>query len=183
MSKFKRKINRLQIPEIYNGGQWYFVTIVTGQRACVFDIVESTDFDPDKNTLSQTIGRCLIDLEKIFDGVFVHDWVIMPNHLHIIISMTQNSKSRISNKNFSLGDVIKSYKTQSQKQTVELFLAFPFLTSNIPFGFNYNKIWHKSYHDRVIRNEAEFYNFRKYIQQNPIEWGIDNLNPVENIDK
>jgi putative transposase len=183
MSKFERKSNRLKVPEIYNGGHWYFITIVAGQRACIFDIAESIDFDPDKNTLSHTIGICLIDLEKIFDGIFIHDWVIMPNHLHVIISMTQNSKSRISNKNVSLGDVIKSYKTQSQKQTIELFLAFPFLTSNLPFGFNFNKIWHKSFHDRIIRNEVEFYNIQKYILQNPIEWSIDILNPTANIDK
>jgi REP-associated tyrosine transposase len=40
--------------------------------------------------------------------------------------------------------------------------------------------WQRSYYDRIIRNEKELFNIRKYIQQNPLKWslekGIINLN-------
>ncbi|MGD8781769.1 MAG: hypothetical protein PVH88_22740 [Ignavibacteria bacterium] len=44
---------------------------------------------------------------------------------------------------------------------------------------NYYFKWQKSFYDRIIRNERELYNIRKYIQQNPLKWdlekGIENL--------
>jgi hypothetical protein len=47
---------------------------------------------------------------------------------------------------------------------------------------NYNVFkWQKSFYDRVIRNEIELHNIRKYIQQNPFKWGLDEK-LVENIE-
>ncbi|MCX6168868.1 MAG: hypothetical protein NTX65_06000 [Ignavibacteriales bacterium] len=36
-------------------------------------------------------------------------------------------------------------------------------------------------HDRIIRNEKELYNIRKYINQNPLKWEIEKF-VAENLD-
>jgi hypothetical protein len=37
--------------------------------------------------------------------------------------------------------------------------------------------WHKSFYDRIIRNEKELYNIRNYIKNNPSKWQTD----IENL--
>lgn len=32
------------------------------------------------------------------------------------------------------------------------------------------QIWHRNYHDRIIRNEKELNNIRTYIRNNPVQW-------------
>jgi hypothetical protein len=40
--------------------------------------------------------------------------------------------------------------------------------------------WQRSFYDRIIRNEKELYNIRKYIQQNPLKWSLEA--DIENLD-
>ena len=46
---------------------------------------------------------------------------------------------------------------------------------------NYHSFkWQRSFYDRIIRNEKELYNIRKYIQQNPLKWDLKQF--VDNIE-
>jgi putative transposase len=45
-------------------------------------------------------------------------------------------------------------------------------------GFNYHKIWQKSYYDHVIRNGEDLDRIRQYIIENPAKWELDELNPT-----
>jgi len=40
--------------------------------------------------------------------------------------------------------------------------------------------WQPRFYDRIIRNEKELFQIRKYIEQNPLKWEIEKNNP-ENI--
>ena len=129
-------------------------------------------------TFSQIVANCILELESIFEGVKIYDWVIMPNHIHAIISLTPNSKSKLTQKNINLGDIVKSFKTQSQNRIVKATTVSPQLVNNLPYNFNYHKLWHKSFHDHIIRSETELFAIRKYIQDNPLSWELDELNPT-----
>lgn len=41
--------------------------------------------------------------------------------------------------------------------------------------------WQPGFYDRIIRNEKELYQIRKYIEQNPLKWEIEKNNP-ENLE-
>lgn len=41
--------------------------------------------------------------------------------------------------------------------------------------------WQRSFYDRIIRNEKELHNIRKYIKENPLRWDIEKDIP-ENLD-
>jgi REP element-mobilizing transposase RayT len=60
---------------------------------------------------------------------------------------------------------------QQYKRAVTINIKTSFLHSN----FN----WQRSFYDRIIRNENELLNIRRYIRQNPLKWelanNIDNL--------
>ena len=38
-------------------------------------------------------------------------------------------------------------------------------------------VWQRSYHDRIIRDEAELARVRQYILDNPLKWDEDRNNP------
>ena len=40
--------------------------------------------------------------------------------------------------------------------------------------------WQERYYERIIRDEKELYNIRKYIEQNPLKWYYEKDKP-ENI--
>ena len=74
-------------------------------------------------------------------------YVIMPNHIHAIISIEEAQTITISR-------IINQYKGIVTKQ----------------LGYS---IWQKSYYDHIIRNEKEYYKIIEYIQNNIINWEKD----------
>lgn len=77
--------------------------------------------------------------------------------------------TRPQEKDHGLSEIIRGFKTFSSKRINEL------LDNRKPFH------WQKSFYDRIIRNEKELYQIRKYIMQNPIKWEIEKGIP-ENLD-
>jgi putative transposase len=190
MYKLIRKNNRLQIPGIYNGGQYYFITILVRERACVFEIDTSDAY-------SQIIKNELQNIEKFYKGTRLDAFVIMPNHIHAVLAINQNSKT-------SLSQIISTFKSITYKKikmlanNVTESPSFPpgdnteiksnfgetAKSGNVGVAVtiqkliqNYNTIWHKSYHDHIIREESELLAIRKYIQDNPTSWELDELHP------
>ena len=46
------------------------------------------------------------------------------------------------------------------------------------------RLWHRNYFERVIRNERELNEIRRYIFENPARWHADRFNPeATEIDK
>jgi len=41
------------------------------------------------------------------------------------------------------------------------------------------KIFQRSFYDRIIRNEKEFYNIQKYIIENSLRWELEKEMPGE----
>lgn len=39
------------------------------------------------------------------------------------------------------------------------------------------EVWHRNYFERVVRNEKELDDTRRYIAQNPLNWEIDEHHP------
>ena len=42
------------------------------------------------------------------------------------------------------------------------------------------RLWQHNYYEHIIRNEEEFDRFREYIQNNPMQWEVDEENPERN---
>ena len=103
--------------------------------------------------------------------VELDDFVIMPNHLHgiIIIGEPRRGGSRTAptetTKTKTLGRLIGAFKTVSTKRINESRK-----TPGVIF-------WQRSYHDHIIRNDADLHRIRTYIANNPSQWAIDEENP------
>jgi REP element-mobilizing transposase RayT len=92
--------------------------------------------------------------------VIIHNSVVMPNHLHLIVEIDSLNVSK-GVKIKSLSSLIGAFKTTASKLIHEAgFLDFA---------------WHRSFHDHIIRNEKSYLNIDNYIDSNPQNWLKDDM--------
>jgi len=153
----------------YSGPGWYYVTLCTHGRACDLGEVK------ENKVILSPIGRIAEEtwrwLGDHHENVGLDGFVVMPNHLHgiIIIHEPLGGGSRtaptegITSK--SLGRLIGAFKTISTKRINEM--------KNSP-GIIF---WQRNFHDHIILNDADLNRIRSYIENNPLQWSIDEENP------
>ena len=162
-----RKRNRLQEYD-YSQSGYYFVTMCTDNHKPFFGKIINGVM-----ILSQfgcIIKNNWIRIQTLHKNIELDEFVIMPNHIHgIIIVGDANFASPTDDRsNMTLSKIIQQFKRAC--------------TIEIKNKFNYRlPLWQRSYYDRIIRNEKELYQIRKYILQNPIKWEIEN-NSIENLE-
>ena len=112
--------------------------------------------------------NCWNDIEKHYENVKVHDFVIMPNHIHGIIEII-NNEYLDSWKRWNISNVIKWFKIGVTKHIREVYDDYIFW-------------WQKSFFDKIIKNDEQLEKTKYYIKNNPLKWEQDINNP-ENIEK
>lgn len=164
-----RKSNRLK-PFNYSNAGWYYVTICTKSRKHHFGKIQE-----DKMNLNQT-GKIADEywnkIEILHKNVELDYYVIMPNHIHGIIINNYNvvdanlaSTTTIASTTDDRTKMELSKLIQQFKRAVTLKIK----SINPDSTFK----WQRSFYDRIIRNERELYNIRKYIQLNPFKWSLE----------
>lgn len=171
MSKYQNKyrVETIRHKEWdYSSPWWYFVTINTKGHINMFgDIVNENMV---LNNLGNVVDKYWKDIPVHFSNVELDYHVIMPNHIHGIIIMNpvetlDRASLRIEQpkKQTTLGIVINQFKSSFKR----------WCNNN---GYKYFK-WQSRYYDRIIRNEKELYNIRRYIEQNPVRWYLEKNTP------
>lgn len=159
----------------YTSNGSYFVTICSHERQSIFGEIKDGVFQ--QNHLGLVAQKCWLKIPKHHKYVGLDEFVIMPNHIHGILWIEQTEASKKVTPAFakgrtpnSLGTIIATYKAVVTKEIRQLTQSPHF------------KVWHRNYYDVVIRDDEALYNFRRYIQQNPLKWQLDEENP-ENIQR
>lgn len=153
----------------------YFVTICTqiraplfwqrnssvGQGLCLCLPSESAcppSFDPPGlSALGHIVQNELEALPERFPSVILDKYVVMPDHIHVILIFTRQGQSPCP----TLGAVVEAFKSITTKQ-INRYWETP--------G---QKIWPFRYHDHIIRNEADYRRIWQYIDTNPEKWKDD----------
>ena len=152
----KRKPTRLKGYDYSTPGA-YFITICTKDRKELLSkiIVGDDEGIVPQNNLSK-IGliceRYINNINIKYENVTVDKYVIMPNHIHLIIFLHGTMKASSPTKNIET--IIRSFKTMVTKE----------------IG---NSIWQRSYHDHIIRGEKDYQKIWEYIDTNPTKWELD----------
>ena len=158
----------------------YFVTLVTKDRACLFGEIAEGRVRP--NTIGVIVEKCWYDLERHFPMVSLDEFILMPNHLHGIMWMGEASASYTRNVQQtikavalpqrpigtapgSLGAIIQNFKSVSTRKINQIL------------GRSGQKVWQRDYYEHIVRDKAELNRIRRYIQNNPIQWELDNNYP------
>ena len=151
-----RKKNRLA-PFDYNSRETYFITICTKDKKCILGTVcREQEGDPAAVRLSETgkIVRKYIESAGKSDGITIEKYVIMPNHIHLLV-FVQNELL-----------VKKDFENKQHKAIPTMVGAIKRLT-NREIGEN---IFQRSFYDHIIRNDRDYEKIWDYIEGNPAEW-------------
>jgi len=197
----ERKLQRLNGYD-YSRNNYYFVTICTHKRIHFFG--EIKDGEMILNEFGEIVKNQWLWLQKQYNYILLEEFVVMPNHFHgILIINSDNLKRRngqarsvhINGGNQDSKEGIESsvYSVHNNEgenikilSLSQLIGAFKTLSSRdihkLEESKYNNKIfkWHKSFHDRIIRNEKELHNIMNYIKNNPFKWHLDIENTKEN---
>ena len=138
----------------YATPNYYFVTICTHEKQCLFGSVEQL------NGYGQIAQELLLEIPKHYPHASIDKFVIMPNHIHAIIVLQETPQGSGQ----SLPAILAQYKSAVTKK----------LANFLPG----RKIWQKSYYDRIIRNEQMYREVWQYIDENPLRWYLNRGLPV-----
>ena len=140
----KRKNIRLPYYDYSREGV-YFITICTEQKAKLLCNILAPRLEGDAPNVSLTpVGRVVDEMIQIIPGI--DKYVIMPNHIHMLIMNRA-------------GDSALSRKIQYFKSNVTRKLG--------------KQIWQRNYYEYVIRAERDYLIRWKYIDDNPAKWASD----------
>ena len=139
----------------------YFITVVTSGREELFGMVV------DGAMRLSAEGACVADvwatLPRRYAQVSLDAFVVMPNHVHGIVIIEPDSDQ--GTKRAPLPEVIRAFKTYSARRV------------NGMRHMSGNPLWQRNYYERIIRDDYEFQNVRRYIEDNPVHWRDDAENP------
>ena len=144
----KRKNTRLKGFD-YTGSQYYFITACAQNHQKLFGMIQQ-DNDNGCMVLNRygTIAKEHIQrIPMRHNGVYLNHYVIMPNHIHMIIELDNRTT-------ISLSTIVGLLKSGISRE----------------IGFS---VWQRSFHDHIIRNETDYKNIWNYIENNPAKWAMD----------
>ncbi len=136
----------------------YFVTILAYRRLHLFGSIKDGLMTLSK--IGMIVENCWFEITHHFPSVELDVFVMMPNHLHGIVLLHENATS-----NPTLSQVMNTYKgavTRTARQSLDEELETP--------------VWHRNFHDHIIRSEREYLYIAQYVQTNPMRWETDSLN-------
>ena len=178
----KRKSTRLKNYD-YSSSGVYFVTICTQDRKQILSEIIRTRQSFTDTSENSAVGEGLAppvyivklkpcgeivkeqlqQVEQRFPNVSVKDYVIMPDHIHVILYLRKETGG--ASPSPTLDDVICAFKSLisrvcKQKHGIE-------------------KIFQRSSADHIIRDREDYETRRKYIYENPKRWYYKHMNAKE----
>ena len=139
----------------------YFITVCTNQRRCLFGEVVGGEVN--LSPYGGIVMNCWHDLVNHYARVELDAFVVMPNHVHGIIVLTDVDRRTAHSRSYGLPEIVRAFKTFSSR---------PINEARATSG---GSVWQRNYYERVIRDEAEL--DRQYIVGNPANWSRDAENP------
>ena len=162
----ERKINRLRNYDYSSCGA-YFVTICTKDRKNIFwdknqpNLVGEAISLPHNIKLSvygQITEDAIQAISEHYSHVEVNRYVIMPNHIHLILLILYDGGRLIASPTDDTKPTISTIAGQ-MKRYVSKEIGMP--------------VWQRSFHDHIIRDRQDYEDISKYIYENPAKWQED----------
>ena len=154
----KRKHVRLKDYDYSQAGM-YFVTICTKDRQRILSRIV-TPVGPDApigpqiqlTEMGHVVEKYILSMNTAYQRVKVEHYVIMPNHIHLLIHLTGSGPMGASGP--TVPQVVKGLKGLTTRELGRT-------------------IWQSGYHEHIIRDDNDFLNHWTYIETNPARWTQD----------
>lgn len=168
--------NKYRIPSArltgwdYRTSAPYFITICSKNMIHVFGYIENGSMH--LNELGQFTNDCLDNINIYSKHAKVTNQIVMPNHVHIIIELENNTLNYQPNTfgpllSKSISSVINHFKGRVTKYARQNEIAFS---------------WQPLFHDHIIRDSEEYIRIFNYITKNPQKWDDDKFGSKKKIE-
>jgi len=156
-----RKSVRLRQHDHSSAG-FYFVTICTYKRRCLFG--DMVDGDLRLSSFGSYVEAAWRDIPNCHNNVGLDAFVVMPNHLHGIVSLNDAAAPFESERVPAVSEIVRAFKARC---------AF-YLEKN---GYSdAEPVWQRNYHEHAIRDEKAYAEIVQYIENDPQQWQQDIYN-------
>ncbi len=186
----------------YSQSGLYFVTICCHNRECLFG--EIVDGKMILNQYGKIASNEWIKTPQIRQNIALHEFVIMPNHVHFIIEIIRkgglnppcNSPDNTTNNNMGECNSPLQCNNDSRKgglnppcnppcnstihgtsQTIGAIVrGYKSAVTRQLNAVNIGcRVWQRNYYEHIIRNEESYLKISEYVTNNPANWHIDSL--------
>ena len=186
--RYNRRSIRLRGYDYTRDGA-YFVTICTEDRAHVFGRV--VDGEMHSNAYGREVANCWLWLAEQYPYVRLDEWIVMPDHIHGIVVITDGMNSdepcrggsrtahirTASPAGFvdgpNVGTDGSEFVPARRKPLGRLVAAFKTVSTrrvNDLRSTSGVRLWQRNYYERVIRNDQALQATRRYIVNNPSQY-------------
>ncbi|MSQ25815.1 MAG: transposase [Dehalococcoidia bacterium] len=161
----------------YTQAGMYYVTICTQDRNCIFGQVQ--DGHITLNPYGQIAHACWLDLPSHYAFVALDAFVVMPNHVHGVITLHNGLSVGAGLKPAPTGDqpAPTSPHIHGLPEIVRALKSFSSRRINTLRGTPGTPVWQRNYYEHVVRTEDDLNRIREYIFANPTQWADDVENP------
>ncbi|PSN18160.1 transposase [filamentous cyanobacterium CCP5] len=166
----------------YASEAFYFVTLCSYQRQCLFGTI--IDGEVQLNEFGEIVAAEWMRTSDIRPNISLDEWVVMPNHIHGIISIRQT----VSTPDATLSEAAQGCTSlqggiayRRPKLLSSLVSGFKLATTkqiNIRRNAAGTPVWQRNYYERIMRDENALVRVQRYIQNNPSKWQEDRLRPA-----
>ena len=174
----------------YSQAGLYFITICCHDRVCLFGKILGVENNESPKMVLNDAGKianeCWMEIPKHFPNSVLHEHIVMPNHIHVIIELKSEpvgAENFPPNKN-GVNDVngandynrANDYSPlRSPSKTIgSIVRGFKIgVTKWFRNNTDYKTIWQRNYHEHIIRNEQSYQTISQYIINNPAKWEDD----------
>ena len=139
----------------------YFITIYTDRKRKLLSDVVGRGLAPaevELSDLGKIFQRQLLDMEKRFPFLTVGEYVIMPNHVHVILFFDEAAGASPRPTGMDVVCALKSLTVRECRKN----------------GFK-GSLFQTSFHDHIIRDNDDYVKHKNYILENPRLWHLDEM--------
>ena len=174
----ERKPTRLHNYD-YSAPGAYFITVCTYNRNSIFSYISKPSVGegsplplkraPGTSAIlpAPRLSRCgkIVDsvintISEKYKNVSVKRYVIMPNHIHLLLSIVDGGRGDPS-PTVSVDRIVGWLKYQATKEI------------NAARQTPGERVFQRSFYDHIVRNRDDYDEILKYIAENPLRWKFD----------
>jgi putative transposase len=141
----------------------YFLTFCTYQRSEIFGSIseQAVQLSPAGIIAQWELKR----LPKRFSHIQLGEFVIMPNHVHVLIHLIQAGTGLLEKYGQpvpgSIPTIVRSYKSTVSRRINQLA------------SWKGQPVWQRNYYEHIVRDEHALNRISAYIRSNPSRWAED----------
>ena len=178
----------------YSQAGLYFITICVKDRECLFGKI--IDGKMNFNDGGKIADECWLKISEHFLNVVLHEYIVMPNHVHGIIELkrvdaicnqisnnvgTRHIVSLPDNSESSVGTshVMSQHNQFSKPIPGSISVIIQQYKSSVTRFVNKTNVshfrWQSRFYEHIIRDEKSYHRISEYIINNPKNWKDDDF--------